>query len=263
MGKTVTTRLALLTGAAIFVGAMALVRARPLGVPGGQADAGHVAIDADDSGGVVTSTAGPEAGVWVIAETTELGTKYRKIVVTDDRGRYVIPDLPAATYDVWVRGYGLVDSPHVRATPGKSLALTGVVAPNAVAAAQIYPANYWYSLMQVPPKEAFPINVAPSAAVGTDSGAGPGGFDPGAKPNFETEGAVARKGPPVIKTQAEWVNLLKCTACHQMGNLATRQLSKNLGTFSSSADHWERALRSGQEGVRMLGGVDRFGHERG
>jgi hypothetical protein len=255
--------LALLTGAAIVVSAIALVRARPQAAPGGQGDAGHVAIDADDIGGVVTSTAGPEAGVWVIAETTELGTKYRKIVVTDDRGRYVIPDLPPATYDVWVRGYGLVDSPHVRATPGKLLPLTGVVAPNAVAAAQIYPANYWYSLMQVPPKEAFPIKVAPSAAVGTDSGAGPGGFDPGAKPNFETEGAVARKGPPVIKTQAEWVNLLKCTACHQMGNLATRQLSKNLGTFNSSADHWERALRSGQEGVRMLGGVDRFGHERG
>jgi hypothetical protein len=29
-------------------------------------------IDADDIGGVVTSAKGPEAGVWVIAETTEL-----------------------------------------------------------------------------------------------------------------------------------------------------------------------------------------------
>jgi hypothetical protein len=36
-----------------------------------------------------------------------------KIVVTDDRGRYVVPDLPRANYNVWVRGYGLVDSPKV------------------------------------------------------------------------------------------------------------------------------------------------------
>ena len=41
-----------------------------------------------DIGGVVTSASGPEAGVWVIAETTGLGTgRYAKIVVTEDRGR--------------------------------------------------------------------------------------------------------------------------------------------------------------------------------
>src|SRR5436305_4422933 len=72
-----------------------------------------VAIDADDIGGVVTGPRGPEAGVWVIAETTDLGTRMSKMVVTDDQGRYVIPDLPKAKYKVWVRGYGLVDSPKV------------------------------------------------------------------------------------------------------------------------------------------------------
>src|ERR1700756_3040056 len=77
-----------------------------------------VRVDADDIGGVVTSTAGPEAGVWVIAETTDLPPKYAKIVVTDDAGRYVIPDLPKAKYKVWVRGYGLVDSARVDAEPG-------------------------------------------------------------------------------------------------------------------------------------------------
>ena len=61
-----------------------------------------VPIDADDIGGVVTGPNGPEAGVWVIAETDDLPTKFRKIVVTDDRGRYVLPDLPAATYVLWV-----------------------------------------------------------------------------------------------------------------------------------------------------------------
>ena len=68
---------------------------------------------AGDLNGVVTGANGPEAGVWVIAETRDLPTKYVKIVVTDDRGRYLMPDLPKANYDVWVRGYGLVDSPKV------------------------------------------------------------------------------------------------------------------------------------------------------
>ena len=80
-----------------------------------------VAVDADDIGGVVTGPNGPEAGVWVIAETTELPTKFAKMVVTDERGRYVIPDLPPANYDTWVRGYDLIDSPKVRSAPGRTL----------------------------------------------------------------------------------------------------------------------------------------------
>ena len=78
-----------------------------------------VPIDSDDIGGVVTGPKGPEAGVWVIAETTDLPTRFAKIVVTDDQGRYVLPDLPKANYKVWVRGYGLVDSPKVTSEPGK------------------------------------------------------------------------------------------------------------------------------------------------
>ena len=104
---------------------------------------GSVAIDNDDIGGVVTGARGPEAGVWVIAETRETPTRLIKIVVTNDQGRYVIPDLPKATYDVWVRGYGLVDSAKVKATPGKTMNLTAVTAPNPAAAAQYYPAQYW------------------------------------------------------------------------------------------------------------------------
>src|SRR5713226_4871850 len=111
-----------------------------------------VRIDNDDIGGVVTSAKGPEAGVWVIAETTGLPTRFVKIVVTDDRGRYVVPDLPKANYSVWVRGYGLVDSPKVKTAPGKIVNLTAVVAPNARAAAEYYPAVYWFSLVQPPAK---------------------------------------------------------------------------------------------------------------
>lgn len=109
-----------------------------------------VPIDADDIGGVVTSAKGPEAGVWVIAETTDLPTKFARVVVTDDQGRYVLPDLPKASYRVWVRGYGLVDSTHVQGLPGKPLTLTAVVAPTPQAAAQYYPPNYWLSLMVLP-----------------------------------------------------------------------------------------------------------------
>src|SRR5580765_1122447 len=90
-----------------------------------QAGSGAVRIDGDDIGGVVTGPAGPEAGVWVIAETTELPTKFARMVVTDDQGRYVLPDLPQANYQVFVRGYGLVDSARVPAKPGQRLDLKG------------------------------------------------------------------------------------------------------------------------------------------
>ena len=98
--------------------------------------------------GVVTSANGPEAGVWVIAETQDLPTQYAKVVVTDDNGKYVLPQLPTANYQVWVRGYGLVDSPAVLAKPGQTMDLKAVVAPDGRAAAQVYPANYWLGLLK-------------------------------------------------------------------------------------------------------------------
>src|SRR5688500_11045568 len=64
--------------------------------------AASVGVDPDDIGGVVTGPRGPEAGVWVIAETAQLPTTFRRIVVTDDRGRYLLPDLPKVNYRVWV-----------------------------------------------------------------------------------------------------------------------------------------------------------------
>jgi hypothetical protein len=116
--------------------------------------------NADYIEGVVASSKGPEAGVWVIAETTELPTKYAKVVVTDDQGRYVLPELPMATYQVFVRGYGLVDSARVPAKPGQHLNLKAVVAPDGRAAAQIYPANYWLSLAKIPSGKLSPYEVA-------------------------------------------------------------------------------------------------------
>ena len=114
-----------------------------------------VAIDGDDIGGVVTGPNGPEAGVWVIAETRDLPTRFARMVVTDDQGRYVVPDLPKAKYKLWVRGYGLIDSPKVDGEPGKHVDLRAVPAPDDAAAAQYYPAIYWYSMLKIPGADQF------------------------------------------------------------------------------------------------------------
>ena len=198
-----------------------------------------VPIDANDIAGVVTGPHGPEAGVWVIAETHDLPTKFVRIVVTDDQGRYLIPDLPKATYVVWVRGYGLVDSPHVQAVPGKLLNLTAVAAPNPRAAAQYYPAGYWFSLLRVPGKREF----AAATSTGSD----------------ETHSA------PAVKSQAEWLRIIKsggCWACHQLGSEGTRAIPKSLGTFPSSVAAWERRLQSGQAGAQMMGTLSQLGAQR-
>jgi hypothetical protein len=209
-----------------------------VGVRAGQTPAvKSVAVDSDDIGGVVTGPKGPEAGVWVIAESTALPTRLIKSVVTDDQGRYLIPDLPSATYDVWVRGYGLVDSPKTKSTPGKQLALTAVPASSPRVAAEYYPAQYWLSLLQVPPKSDFP-------------GTGPSGN--GISPN--------------VRSQGEWirniVNTDGCTGCHQMGNKATREIPEGLGRFENLLAAWDRRVQSGQAGRGMSARFDQVGRPR-
>src|SRR5437870_10565847 len=108
-------------------------------------------------GGVVQSEKGPEAGVWVIAETKDLLTNFIKIVVTDDQGKFMVPDLPTANYKVWVRGYGLNDSTPVTMKPAaNSITLKAVTSKTPQEAAQSYPGNYWLSLMEPPAKSMFP-----------------------------------------------------------------------------------------------------------
>ena len=121
-----------------------------------QVPAVNIPIDDNDIAGVVIGQAGPEAGVWVIAETTNLPTKFSKSVVTDDQGRYLIPDLPDAQYKLWVRGYGLVDSPPSGALPGSIVNLPAWPAKTPQEAAKYYPAIHWFSLIDVPAKTDFP-----------------------------------------------------------------------------------------------------------
>ena len=175
-----------------------------------------IPIDSDDIAGIVTSTAGPEAGVWVIAETNDLDTRFIRSVVTDDDGRYLVPDLPAGSYQIWVRGYGLVDSDKVAASPGQHLDLTAVVAPDAAAAAHFYPAAYWYAMMDLPTEE----EVADL----------PGGM------NY----------------YLTWVKNMGCVGCHQLGNELTRTIPEALADVESSEQAWIRRISSGQAGNYMV-----------
>jgi hypothetical protein len=217
----------------LYLGAAALGIAVLLATPSGQAyaQAPAVAIDNDDIGGVVTGPNGPEAGVWVIAETTDLPTRYTKSVVTDDQGRYVIPDLPVANYKVWVRGYGLVDSPKMRAKPGQIVNHRAVAAPNEAAAAHYYPAIYWFTMMKLPPEKDF--------GGSTDI--------------------------PKNITRDIWrqrMNNVDCIGCHQLGQESTRTVPAQFGSFKSGAEAWMRRIAAGQSGEMMtnriagqLGGV--------
>ena len=193
-----------------------------------QPRADAVAIDDDDIGGVVTGPGGPEAGVWVIAETRDLPVRFIKSVVTDDRGRYVVPDLPKASYSVWVRGYGLVDSAKATSAPGRIVNLRATPAPDAAAAAQYYPAIYWYSMLKIPAASQF------------------GGTD----------------GIPANVTQERWLDLMKsngCIGCHQIGQLSTRTIPSAFGTFESSGQAWMRRVQAGQSGPQMLGQLKGLG----
>ena len=189
-----------------------------------------VAIDKDDIGGVVSGPKGPEAGVWVIAETRDLGVRYIKSVVTDDRGRYVVPDLPAAKYQVWARGYGLVDSAKAAASPGTQLNITAVPAPSDSEAAKYYPAIYWYSMLKIPGAEEF--------------------------------GGKAHDIAPRLTEQRQWIAAMKntgCIGCHQLGQESTRTIPPSLGTFANGADAWKRRVQSGQSGAMMHGQLTNLG----
>jgi hypothetical protein len=180
------------------------------------AGAAAIAMDGDDIAGTVLSVAGPEAGVWVIAETADLGTRFVRIVVTDDEGRYLVPDLPAANYEVWVRGYGLQDSAKTPARPGDRLNLDAIVAPDAATAAQVYPAAYWFAMMDLPGEDELEDI--------------PGGL------NF----------------YLTWVKNMGCVGCHQLGNEATRTMPPAFAGIESSEQAWARRISSGQAGDSMV-----------
>src|SRR2546423_14287770 len=185
--------------------------------------ADRIAIDNDDIGGVVRNPSGqPEAGVWVIAETRDLAVRYVKIVVTDDQGRFVVPDLPQANYQVWARGYGLIDSDKITSTPGKIVNIAAKPAPDEAAAAKYYPAIYWYSMMKIPGEDQF----------------------------------RGKSEIPASLTQSDWLDNMKsngCVGCHQLGQLSTRTIPKfHLDAVKNHEEAWVRRIQSGQAGENMV-----------
>ncbi len=185
--------------------------------------------------GVVTGDHGPEAGVWVIAETNDTQTKMIKTVVTDDRGRYLLPELPAVNYKIFVRGYGIEDSKPINAKPSAAqVALKVTNAKSAAEAAQVYPGDYWLSMLAPPPKSMFP-------GTGEKSDTNPNG-----------NGLNA-----AMLTQDMWINRLKsgCNFCHQLGNTLDRDLTH---VFAAKPDlphtdiaAWEWRLGVGVRGTNM------------
>lgn len=186
--------------------------------------------------GTVRGAAGPEAGVWVIAETNDLPTPMIKIVVTDDAGRFVLPDLPEVSYRVWVRGYGLLDSNPITARPGEhGLTLQATPAATPTEAARIYPADSWLALLEPPSADQFP-------------GSGPSG------------NGIS----PQLDTQAEWINNLKsnCHLCHQLGNRVTRTLDHMAQlNIATSREAWDYRTQLGVRGGQMYGAFNAFGRD--
>jgi hypothetical protein len=200
--------------------------------------ASPIKISSKDIGGVVSSSKGPEAGVWVIAETTDLPTKYAKIVSTDGQGRFVIPDLPKASYQIWVRGYGLVDSDKVSAKPGQRLHLQAAIAASKKDAAKYYPGVYWYSMLEIPKESDFP---------GT--------------------GEKGNGIPPFMKSQHYWVDTVKngCQSCHAFGTRGIREVPemfKKLGGGDSFAA-WAHRTQAGQAMGYMALVLGRLGPDKG
>ena len=188
-----------------------------------------------DISGVVMGPKGPEAGVWVIAETGDLPTKFGKVVVTDDKGRFVIPELPKANYSVWVRGYGLADSDKQSAAPGKNVKFNVRMAGSAKEAAELYPGMYWYSMLNIPDKSEFP---------GT-----------GEKGN----GISAN-----MKAQHYWVDSVKnsCQSCHALGSAGVRKVPELFSKESDSFNAWAKRTQSGQAMTNMALTLGNMGAER-
>src|SRR5262249_25232622 len=125
-------------------------------------------------------------------------------------------------------GYGLVDSDKTASEPGKIVNITAKPAPSASAAAEYYPAIYWYSMLHIPSD-------------------------------------AELKNPDLYRpnlTQRQWLGSrqnLGCIGCHQLGQLATRPVPASLGTFPSGSEAWHRRVQSGQAGALMFGQLNNLG----
>ena len=210
-----------------------LLLASTLSAPLSAAAAPRLWVGKHDIGGTVSGPQGPEAGVWVIAETHDLPTGFARIVTTNDKGEFLIPDLPKAAYQVWVRGYGLVDSDKQTLKTGKRVALQAKPAPSPAAAAYYYPGVYWYSMLHIPEASEFP-------------GTGDNGID------------------PAMKQQSYWIDSLKnsCQSCHALGSPGIRKVPELFSREGDSVAAWTHRTQAGQAMTNMALTLGRMGPGR-
>ena len=144
-----------------------------------------------------------------------------------------MPDLPQANYNVWVRGYGLVDSPKVQGDARQELNLTAVVAPNPHAAARILSGRLLVLADQVPAKSEFP-------------GTGPTGN--GIAANMKSQASGSRN-----------FKIGRLHPCHQLGNKGTREIPASARHVSLLGRRLGAPRQSGQAGAQMSNGLNSFG----
>ena len=82
----------------------------------------------------------------------------------------------------------------------------------------------------------------------------------------EFPGTAARGNgiSPNVKSQAQWIHLIKtdsCESCHQLGNQYTRTIPAIFSNLDP-AQAWMRRLQSGQAGSAMMGGLSQLGAQR-
>ena len=184
-----------------------------------------MSIDNDDIGGVVTSANGPEAGVWVIAETTRPAGALHQ-----DRGhrrsrplrgaRSAEGELQRVGARLWAGRRR-----RSKAAPGKKLNLTAMLAPNEAAAAQYYPAIYWYSMLKIPAASEF-----------------------GGKGDIPAE-----HDPERVAQRDEEQRLRRLPSARPALDAHDSRDCRTLGKFATSADAWLRRVQSGQAGASMIG----------
>ncbi len=192
-------------------------------------------ITTHEIAGQVVGDHGPEAGVWVIAETRDLPTRYAKVVVTDDQGRFVLPQMPKARYDVWARGYGLVDSARTATRPGRRIVLKAITAPDEKAAAHYYPGMYWYAMLDIPKKEDF------------------------------VAGSPGNQGmAPTMKLQSAWIDTVKnmCQSCHALGSQGIREMPALFRKNPDSRVGWAMRTQAGQAQPYMAVVLGSMGPEK-
>ena len=141
--------------------------------------------------GIVKDEAGhPLAGAWVTGVNATTSSHPRKTVVTDENGRYVIPDLPGPNpYQVRARVYGYADRwiKNVSAGTVVNIEYQAQDRLGSKETAAQYPAQYWLSLVDVP-----------------------------------SESKVKAAG---FEDQRHWMGQFNmvCQLCHQLGTAATRR----------------------------------------